>query len=153
MAGYALVGGGGWLERLCTYRSSRLVVVQIHLLAQIAAAFPGVDELPREFEAEANVVGAAAPLPVADPGGTGRRSPRLRRPRLVAVITGAGFDGAFAASSRHRVRYRCTGDGIDEPGFSTSCQRSTEGHRSVQDMKTKGNQAKTHTIATISRGK
>ena len=48
-----------------TYRSASLVVVNVHLLTQIATPLSDVDELAGELEAVTDVVGATAPLPVA----------------------------------------------------------------------------------------
>lgn len=103
-----------------TYRSSGFVVVKVHLLAQIATSFAGVDKFSREFKAETNIVRAAAPFPVAHSGGTGRWRSGLWRPRLMTIITGARLNGAFAASSRHRMRNRCTCDGINKSSLTAS---------------------------------
>lgn len=106
--------------RRITYHSAGLVVVQVHLLAQVAAALAGVDKVARELEAEADVVGAAAPLPVADAGHlAGRR--HLRRLAVVAVVAGARLDGALGAGARNRVGDRRTGDGVQEGGLAAAC--------------------------------
>lgn len=95
--------------------------MQIHLFAQIASALAGVHELARELEAEADVVGAAAPLPIPDASHAARLI-GLRRARLMAVVTGAGLDGALAASSRYRMGYSCAGNGIDEARLTAACK-------------------------------
>lgn len=51
------------------YRSTGLVVVQIHLLAEIPTALAGIDEFARELEAVADVVRATTPFPVPNGGG------------------------------------------------------------------------------------
>lgn len=101
--------------------------MQIHFLAQIASTLAGIDEFTREFETESNIVRAAAPFPIAHSSNAASLMIRLWGTRLVAVIAGAGFDGALAAGTRNRVGNCGTGDGINEARFAAACK--TEGER------------------------
>lgn len=109
-----------------TYRTTRLIVVQIHFLAEIASTFAGIDKFTREFETESNVVRAAAPFPIAHSSNATSLMIRLWGTRLVAVIAGAGFDGALAAGTRNRVGNSGTGDGINEACFAAACKTERE---------------------------
>lgn len=78
-----------------SHHSSGLVVVQVHLLALVPTAFSGVHKVPGEFDAEADVVRAASPLPVSSLG-------ILRLVvELVAVVASARLDRSLAARLRH----------------------------------------------------
>ena len=100
-----------------TYRSACLVVVEVHLLAQVAAALAGVHEFSGELEAVADVVGAAAPLPVpqAVHGGD------LGGPGLVAVVTRTGLYAALTARPGDGVRHAGARDRIYERRLSAPC--------------------------------
>lgn len=119
------------MRLVVTYRSARLIVVQIHLLAQIASTLAGVHEFARELETEPDVVRAAAPLPVPDAGNAARLMIGLRRARLVAVVAGAGLDGALAAGSRYRMGHSGAGDGIDEARLTAACKSMRERERGI----------------------
>lgn len=95
-----------------TYRSTRFVVVQIHLLAQIPSPFAGVDEFAGELEAVADVVGTTTPFPVPHGGWWSR---------LVGIVAGTRLDAALATRSRDAVSHSRAGDGVDEGGLSTTC--------------------------------
>lgn len=110
------------LTYIHTYRSSGFVVVKIHLLSEAAPSFSGVDELPGELVAEADVVRTAAPLPVANALRRRRGAGVGRAPRLVTVVAGTRLDAALAARPRHGVRHRRAGDGVNERRLSTPCQ-------------------------------
>jgi hypothetical protein len=97
--------------------SASLVVVNVHLLPQIATPFSDIDELAGELEAVADVVGAAAPLPVAQ---AWHSNGDLWRPRLVTVVTRARLDATLAARPGYRVRHPRTHDGVDESRFSAT---------------------------------
>lgn len=60
--------------------------MQIHLLPEVASPLAGVDKVPGEFDAEPDVVRAAAPLPVRPLGIL-----RLMI-ELVAVVASARLD-------------------------------------------------------------
>lgn len=105
-----------------TYRTTRLVIVQIHLLAQIATTLAGIDKFAREFETESDVVRAAAPLPIPYARYATGLMIRLRRACLMTVVAGAGFDGALAAGTRNRVGHSGAGDRIDEARFAAACK-------------------------------
>lgn len=108
-----------------SHRSSRFVVVQVHLLPQGSAALSRVHELSGELVAEADVVGAAAPLPVSDAGGgDGPRVGVGAAAGLMAVVARAGLYAALAAGACDRVRHRCTRDGVDERCLSTTCNKA-----------------------------
>lgn len=111
---------------MCTYRTTRLVVVQIHLLAQIASTFASIDKFTREFETESNVVRAAAPLPIPYSSDAAGLMIRLGGACLVTVVAGAGFDGALAAGAGNRVGHSGAGDGIDEARFAAACKEERE---------------------------
>lgn len=100
--------------------------MQIHLLAQIASSLAGVHELARELEAEANVVGAAAPLPIPNAGHAASLMIGLRWTRLVAVVAGAGLDGALAAGPGYRMGHSRAGDSIDEARLAAACKGVTD---------------------------
>lgn len=107
-----------------SHRSSRFVVVQVHLLPQGPATLSRVHELSGELVAEANVVGAAAPLPVSDAGGgDGPRVGVGAAAGLMAVVARAGLYAALAAGACNRVRHRRTRDGVDERCLSTTCNK------------------------------
>lgn len=99
-----------------TYRSAGLVVVQIHLLAQISATLPRVDEFAGELEPVADVVRTATPFPIPRAGWW---------PRLVGIVAGARLDAALAARSRDAVSHGGARDGVDEGGLSTTCNDAT----------------------------
>lgn len=100
---------------LVTHRSARFVVVQIHLLPDVAAFLAGVHEFAWKFVSETDVVGAAAPFPVAD---TGDRVGRyVSAAALVTDFTGTRFDAAFAAPSGDGVRNRRAGNCVDKRCF------------------------------------
>ena len=79
--------------------------MKVHLLPEVPAAFASIDELAGESEAVADVVAAAAPLPVAY---------TRRSSRLVRVIAGAGLYAALAAGSGDAVRHRGARYRVDE---------------------------------------
>ena len=112
-----------------TYHSASLVVVNVHLLSQIATPFSDIDELAGELEAVADVVGAAAPLPVAQ---AWHSNGDLWRPRLVTVVTRARLDATLAARPGYRVRHPRTHDGVDERRFSATCKN--HGHIHLTEM-------------------
>jgi len=114
----------------CTYRSARLIVVKIHLLAKIATTFAGVHELARELEAEANVIRASAPFPVPNSGHTARLMIGLWWARLVAVIAGAGLNAALAAGTSYRMGHSGTRDCIDEARLTAACKK----HKREREM-------------------
>lgn len=118
---------------MCTYRTTRLVIVQIHLLAQIASTFPSIDKFAREFETESNVVRAAAPLPIPYSSDAAGLMIRLGGACLVTVVAGAGFDGALAAGAGNRVGHSGAGDGIDEARFAAACKRERERERGISE--------------------
>jgi len=103
--------------------------VNVHLLPQIATPFSDIDELAGELEAVADVVGAAAPLPVAQAWHSNRD---LWRPRLVTVVTRARLDATLAARPGYRVRHPRTHDGVDERRFSATCKN--QGHIHLTEM-------------------
>jgi hypothetical protein len=104
-----------------THRSARLIVVQIHLLAQRPPSLACIHKLPRKLEPESNVVRTSTPLPVTHAHHL-RQIGRLRRPCLMTVVTRTRLYRSFAASARYRMRHRCTSDGIDERRFSAACK-------------------------------
>lgn len=67
-----------------THRSASLVVMYVHLLAQIATSFADIYKLAGELEAVADVIRAAPPLPVPQ---ARHRDGDVWRPRLVTVVT------------------------------------------------------------------
>lgn len=94
--------------------------MQVHLFAQRAAPLAGVDKVAGKLEAEADVVTAAAPLPVAD-ARHHAHVVHLRFAVVVRVIASARLDRTFAARPRHTVRYRRAGDRVDKCRFTTTC--------------------------------
>lgn len=109
-----------------THRSPCFIVVKVHLLPQGSAALPRVDELSGELVAEADVVWAAAPLPVADArSGAWPRVGVGSTTSLVAVVACTRLYAALAARPCDRVRNRSTRDGVDERRLSTSCNKNT----------------------------
>lgn len=96
--------------------------MQIHLLPDIPPPFSRIDELPGELEAEADVVRAAAPLPVSDPrGAPAGPGPRgLDAPGLVTIVARAGLYAALRTGASHCVRHSGAGDGVDEGGLAAS---------------------------------
>jgi hypothetical protein len=113
----------------CTHRSASLVVVNVHLLAQISASFSDIHELTRELEAVADVVGATAPFPISQ---AWHSNGDMWRPRLVTVITRARFDATLAARPGYRVCDPRTHDGVDEGRFSATCKN--HGHNHLTEM-------------------
>lgn len=101
-------------KKVWTHHTSGLVVVQVHHVANVASLLAGVDELARELDAELDVVGTAAPLPV----GAGRAALR--------VIARARLDGALGAGPRHRVRHRRRHQRVDERRFATGWPQKTK---------------------------
>lgn len=110
--------------------------MQIHLLPQIPASLPGIHKLPAEFEAEFNVVRTSAPVPftgartssgggIADTGGG--CAGYLRPPSVVRVVAVAGAYGALAAGPGDGVCDGGTGYGVDESGFSATCNEWNKG--------------------------
>lgn len=98
--------------------------MQVHLLPQGPATLSRVHELSGELVAEADVVGAAAPLPVSDAGGgDGPRVGVGAAAGLMAVVARAGLYAALAAGACDRVRHCRTRDGVDERGLSTACNK------------------------------
>lgn len=98
-----------------TYRSTGLVVVEVHFLPKISAAFSGIDELAGKLDAVSDVVRTATPFPVSNGGGCAR---------LVGIVAGTRLDAALAARSRDAVSHSCAHDGVDEGGLSASCESS-----------------------------
>ena len=92
-------------------RSASLVVVQVHLLAQVPSALASIDELAGELEAVAYVVRTTTPFPVARRGWCSG---------LVGIVAGARLDAAFAAGSRDAMSHGRARDGVDEGGLSAS---------------------------------
>ena len=111
-----------------THRSASLVVVNVHLLSQITSPFSDIDELARELEAVADVVGATTPFPVAQ---SWHSNGDLWRPRLVTVVTRARLDATLAARPGYRVRHPRTHDGVDESCFSATCKNHGHIHLKV----------------------
>lgn len=104
--------------------------MQIHLLPQIPAPLPGINKLSAEFEAKFNIIRTSAPIPF-----TGTRTSSgdgivntgggcagyLRPPSVVRVVAVAGAYGALAAGPRDGMGDGGTGYGVDEGGFSATC--------------------------------
>lgn len=112
--------------RRIAYHASGLVVVEVHLFAEGPTALARVDELAAEFEAVANVVGTAAPLPVAYAGHRSRAQ-RLRPAAVhVAVVARARLDAALGARARHCVRYGGACNCVDERRLSATCNTQTK---------------------------
>lgn len=51
-----------------SYRSAGFIVMQIHLLAEVSAAFASIDEFARELEAVSDVIRATTPFPILNSG-------------------------------------------------------------------------------------
>lgn len=97
--------------------------MQIHLLPQRLAPFAGVHELAADGEAEADVVGAAAPFEVPHgPHGVGAHH---LGPALVVRLAVACFDGALAAGPGYRVRHGRAGYRVDERRLPATCKTIT----------------------------
>lgn len=108
--------------------------MQVHLLPQGPATLSRVDELSGELVAEADVVGAATPLPVSDAGGgDGPRVGVGAATGLMTVVARAGLDAAFAAGPCDCVRHCGTRDGVDERRLSTTCNRQQHSVIGVED--------------------
>lgn len=96
--------------------------MQVHLLSNIPSPLSSVDKLPGELEPEADVVGAAAPLPVPDSSRspTGPGPSGLDAPGLVAVITRAGLYAALRTGASNRMSHSGAGDGVDKGGLTAT---------------------------------
>lgn len=92
-----------------THQATSFVVVQVHGVAEVTSAFCGVDEGAGELDAEADVVGASAPLPVDSAG-----------PPVVAVVAAARLALAVGAGSGHGVRYASGSECVEERGLRAS---------------------------------
>lgn len=97
--------------------------MQVHLFPEVPAPLAGIDELPGEPEAVADVVGATAPFPVPDTG---------RPPRLVRVVARAGLYAALAAGPRYAVRHRCARYRVDERRLSAAWKLSKKKKRQAR---------------------
>lgn len=105
-----------------TYRSASFIVMKVHFLSQRLPSFARIDKFPTESESEADVVAATPPFPNSDVGGCSSTRP-VRCAVDVRIVAGAGLDGAFCACARDRVRHSCAGDGVNEGGFTATCEK------------------------------
>lgn len=97
--------------------------MEIHFLAEIATTLASVHEFPGELESESDIVRATAPFPIPNSGHAASLVVGLGRSGLVAVVAGAGLDGALAAGPGNGVGHRRTGDGVNEAGFTATCKK------------------------------
>lgn len=83
--------------------------MQVHYEQQVPSSFGRVHEDSREFVAELNVIGTAAPLPVEAVG-----------PPIVSIVTRTGLDQTLTAGPGDRVRHRCARYRVQECRFSAT---------------------------------
>ena len=84
--------------------------MQVHHESQISSFLHNIYEVLRELVSELDVVRASSPLPV--PVGVLGRG---------IMATRAGIDGTLTAGLGDRMSHSCTGDGVNECCFSTTC--------------------------------
>jgi len=102
------------------YLSSGLVVVQVHQTPGIAGVrFLGVQELPGEPHAEAQVHATSTPFP------RGRRWSIVQGARVVRVASAYGYVSP-AARVHQRVRHTGADHSVHVSRLSTSCKQTTD---------------------------
>lgn len=92
--------------------------MQVHLLAEAAAAFARVDEQPGELVPEIDVVRATAPVPFLD---TRHGVQDVRSTPVMCGVTGARLNHAFCARPGYGVSHAGTGDRVDERRLPETC--------------------------------
>jgi len=102
------------------YLSAGFVVVQVHQTPGIAGIrFLGVQELPGEPHAEAQVHAASTPFPRS------RRWSVVQGARVVRVTSAYGYV-APAACVHQRVRHTGADHGVHVSRFSAGCEQTTD---------------------------